>query len=122
MLQLQRIYAPDQDYQSYRILVDRLWPRGMSKEKAQLNDWVKTIAPSPELRKWFNHDPAKFADFRAAYLKELAENPTTVEFLKTTRAQLAQGSVTLLYGAKNEQYNQAVVLMEYLREHLSQAD
>lgn len=122
MLQLQRIYAPDQDYQSYRILVDRLWPRGMSKEKAQLDDWAKTIAPSPELRKWFKHEPAKFADFRTAYLKELTENPATADFLETISAQLKQGTVTLLYGAKDEQHNQAVVLLEYLREHLSQAD
>ena len=119
---MQRIYAHDQDYDSYRILVDRLWPRGMSKEKARLDDWVKTIAPSPELRKWFNHDPAKFADFHDKYLKELAQNPATADFLKTIRAQLEQGSVTLLYGAKDEQHNQAVVLMEYLREHLPKTD
>lgn len=122
MLQMQRIYAHDQDYDSYRILVDRLWPRGMSKEKARLDDWVKTIAPSPELRKWFNHDPAKFADFHDKYLQELAQNPATADFLKTIRAQLEQGSVTLLYGAKDEQHNQAVVLMEYLREHLPKTD
>lgn len=122
MLRTQRIYDHDQDYQSYRILVDRLWPRGMSKVKAQLNEWTKEIAPSADLRQWFNHDPQKFADFRRAYLKELAQSPATADFTANAKEQLAAGDVILLYGAKDTTHNQTVVLKEFLEQQLGQTN
>ncbi|GBG94445.1 hypothetical protein LFYK43_09040 [Ligilactobacillus salitolerans] len=120
MLSIQRIYSIRQNPPSgYRILVDRLWPRGISKAQAQLDDWAKTIAPSPELRKWFAHDPSKFEEFRSRYLQELTENPDTPAFIDQVQTQLAQGDVTLLYAAKDEEHNQAVVLLAYLQEKVA---
>lgn len=99
----------------FRILIDRLWPRGVSKEKAALDLWAKDIAPSAELRKWFGHDPEKYDTFKARYLKELAENPAAPAFRATIKQQLAdKQDVILLYGAKDTQHNQAVVLHDWL--------
>ncbi len=93
-----------------RILVDRLWPRGLTKEKAGVDLWLKELAPSTELRKWFNHDPAKWDEFRKRYLLELDQNKVQVLLLKE---QLKKGPVTLVYGAKDEEHNEAIVLKEY---------
>lgn len=120
-LKIERIYGNEADPETYRILIDRLWPRGISKEKAQLDEWAKEIAPSTELRRWFNHDPEKFTTFKQRYLTELAENPQTSDFIKLLQAKLAIQDVVLLYGAKNQQENQATVLMVFLRQELSQA-
>ena len=122
MLKIKRIYDHDQDYQSYRILVDRMWPRGISKDNAKLNDWAKEIAPSVELRKWFAHDPEKFADFQIEYQKELDLNPYTKQFIATVKKQLTHGDVTLLYGAKDTKHNQAIVLKHYLEQKLNETD
>ena len=108
---LKRIYeAPSKD-DGYRILVDRIWPRGVSKEDAKLDEWEKEIAPSTELRKWFDHIPERYEDFRKKYFDELESKQEMVDKLK---AIIKVKKVTLLYGAKNEEMNQAVVLKEFL--------
>lgn len=119
-LKLERIYDKPQDLSGYRVLVDRLWPRGISKVNAKLDEWEKEIAPSKELRTWFSHDPEKFPDFREKYVAELDANPQTKEFLKLIGDQLKDGNVILLYGAKDREHNQAVVLKQYLTDHLGQ--
>lgn len=106
-----RIYESPSKNDGYRVLVDRLWPRGISKEDAKLDEWAKEIAPSDELRKWFDHDPDRFDEFTKRYKKELDEHEHTLEALadKSTEKKL-----TLLYGAKDQEHNQAVVLKEVL--------
>src|SRR5215471_12345718 len=94
------------------MLVDRLWPRGLSKEKAKVDLWLKEIAPSTELRKWFGHDPAKWAEFKRRYDKELEKN---TEYVARLMAELKHGPVTLLYGARDNEHNDAVVLLEWLK-------
>lgn len=119
-LKLERIYDKPQDLSGYRVLVDRLWPRGISKVNAKLDEWEKEIAPSKELRTWFSHDPEKFPDFKEKYVAELDADPQTKEFLKLIGNQLKNGNVILLYGAKDREHNQAVVLKQYLTDHLGQ--
>lgn len=112
MIKIKRIYEPVDKADGYRVLVDRLWPRGIKKETAGIELWLKEIAPSTELRKWFNHDPEKWESFRKKYYAELKGNPA----VKEMKAVLKKHTVTtLLYSAKNEDYNQAIVLAEYLR-------
>ena len=106
-----RIYEPADLNDDYRVLVDRLWPRGVSKERAALDEWAKEIAPSTELRKWFSHDPAKFAEFSTRYIDELKANPVATSIIKNWQTH---DKVTLLYGARDEQDNEAVVLQKYL--------
>lgn len=111
-LTIKRVYEePDKD-DGIRILIDRLWPRGLSKEKAQVDLWLKEIAPSTELRKWFAHDPAKWTEFKTRYRAELKNNGEQLAVLKQA---IIRGPVTLLYGAKDEQHNDAIVLQELLR-------
>ena len=107
---LQRVYdlSPTS---GKRILVDRLWPRGLSKEKAKVDLWLKEVAPSTELRKWFAHDPARWVEFQRRYKEELKENPEPLVILKK---EAAHGTVTLLYGARDQEHNEAVVLAELL--------
>lgn len=116
-IKLVRIYDHEQPA-GYRILVDRLWPRGMSKVKADLDEWDKEIGPSTELRKWFNHDDAKFLEFKNRYEKELEENPALDQFIRTIKEKLADKDVLFLYGAKNRKDNQAVVLKEFVEKRL----
>jgi uncharacterized protein YeaO (DUF488 family) len=115
-LSIKRIYEPAADSDGYRVLVDRLWPRGIKKDDAGLDAWVKEAGPSDALRQEFGHDPAKFDSFAAAYRRELAGSPAVDELLAAAREH---GKVTLLYGAKDEEHNQAVVLREYLLERLA---
>lgn len=111
MIQLKRVYEAPAKSDGLRILVDRLWPRGLSKEKAAVELWLKEAAPSNELRKWFGHDPAKWKEFQARYRKELRQNKEALEQLR----QKCEGhTVTLLYGAHDEKHNQAVVLKRLL--------
>ena len=111
-LTIKRVYdEPDKD-DGTRILIDRLWPRGLSKEKARVDLWLKEIAPSTELRTWFAHDPAKWTEFKTRYRAELKHNSEQLTVLKQA---IAKGPVTLLYGAKDEQHNDAIVLQELLR-------
>lgn len=112
MILLKRIYDKPAATDGYRVLVDRLWPRGVSKEKAALDKWLKEVAPTPELRTWFAHDPAKFKEFRARYEEELQHNPAVAE-LQDIAAK--HQTVTLLYGAKDPSINQAVVLQSFIQ-------
>ena len=95
-----------------RILIDRLWPRGLSKEKAKIDLWLKEIAPSTELRKWFGHDPEKWTEFKKRYRAELKKNKEAVDELKIA---LKDGPATLIYSAHDEEHNDAVVLQELLK-------
>ena len=97
-----------------RILIDRLWPRGISKKEAQIDLWLKEIAPSTELRKWFSHDPDKWLHFQKRYLAELEANKLAVESLL---AEIQSGPVVLVYSAKDEEHNDALVLLNYLLNH-----
>lgn len=116
-IKLVRIYDHEQPA-GYRILVDRLWPRGMSKVKANLDEWDKEIGPSTELRKWFNHDETKFPEFKNRYEKELEENPALDQFITTIKEKLLDEDVLFLYGAKDKKNNQAVVLREFVKKSL----
>ena len=110
-LKIKRVYVKPEKADGQRILVDRLWPRGLTKEKANIDLWLKDIAPTAELRKWFSHDPNKWTEFRKRYHRELKNNKEQVSILYE---QLKKGSVTLVYGAKDEEHNEAVVLKEWL--------
>lgn len=110
-IRIKRIYEKPSRADGVRVLVDRVWPRGISKEEAKLTLWHKEIAPSTSLRKWFGHDPARWAEFRRKYRAELDNNFTEVQRL---RDALGRGTATLLYGSKDGAHNQAVVLAEYL--------
>ena len=112
-VRIKRVYEQPDKEDGTRILVDRLWPRGLTKEKASVALWLKEIAPSTELRKWFGHDPDKWKTFEARYRSELEKNEQQLSLL---RQEMAKGQVTLLYGAKDQEHNDAVVLQKYLME------
>lgn len=110
-IQLKRAYQQAHKNDGTRILVDRVWPRGVKKEDLALDDWCKDIAPTTELRQWFNHDPDKWAEFRRRYLSELAEHKATAQaLLDNTQSN----TLTLVYAAKNKEQNNARVIKEYL--------
>jgi len=108
-LKIKRVYDKPAEEDGTRILVDRLWPRGLTKQKAKVDVWLKDIAPSTELRKWFAHDPEKWKEFIKKYKKELHENKEQAAILKE---YLRQGTVTLVYGARDELHNEALVIKE----------
>ena len=110
-----RAYESAVDSDGYRVLIDRLWPRGVSRDKARLDEWLKELAPSRELRQWFGHDPARFDEFRLRYLDELRHQRPLLTALRR-RARL--GTVTLVYSAQDTEHNDAVVLAEVLRRGL----
>jgi uncharacterized protein YeaO (DUF488 family) len=112
-LRIKRAYELPNEQDGTRILVDRLWPRGLTKPKAHIDLWLKEVAPSPELRKWFAHDPAKWASFRRRYRGELKQHGDQVSLLKRASKE---GTVTLVYGARDVSHNGAAVLKELL-EH-----
>ncbi len=107
-----RVYDEPLPDDGVRVLVDRVWPRGLSKEKVQADKWLKEAAPSTELRKWFGHDPEKWDEFRERYSAELDDKPELVEEL---REEIRSSTVTLLYSAKDTEHNQAVALRDYLQ-------
>jgi uncharacterized protein YeaO (DUF488 family) len=111
-VQIKRVYDQPLKGDGFRILVDRLWPRGLSKEKAKVDLWVKEIAPSDSLRKWFAHDPLKWDEFRTRYSSELNKKKELFSMIAGKPGQ----PVTLLYGAKEEKFNNAVALREYLKK------
>jgi uncharacterized protein YeaO (DUF488 family) len=112
MIKLKRVYEEWEKDDGYRVLVDRLWPRGVSKEKAHLDLWLKEIAPSTELRKWFGHEVQKWGEFEKKYQKEIEAKKDLVDQLKQLEQEHAV--VTLLYGARDTEHNEAVVLLEVL--------
>ena len=111
MVHLKRVYDSPADGDGCRILVDRLWPRGVSKARARIDLWLKDISPSDSLRKWFGHDPAKWSEFKRRYFAELKGNKAPVDLILE---RIHQGTVTLVYGAKDDKHNNAVALKEYL--------
>jgi uncharacterized protein YeaO (DUF488 family) len=111
---LKRVYEPFDESDGFRILVDRLWPRGISKEAARLTAWQKELAPSPELRKWFCHKPELFEEFRVKYIEELRTDEQKLRIMDELIQLASEGNVTLLYGAKDPVYNHAIVLLEEL--------
>jgi uncharacterized protein YeaO (DUF488 family) len=113
-IQIKRIYDPPSDEDGFRVLVDRVWPRGMKKEAAALGLWAKELGPSTELRKWFNHVPSRFDEFEARYRKELADK---ADLIASIFEQADGQPITLLYSARDHEHNQAVVLQKVLREH-----
>jgi uncharacterized protein YeaO (DUF488 family) len=114
-VRLKRAYDPAAPTDGHRVLIDRLWPRGISRNRAKLDAWEKQLAPSPELRRWFGHDPARFQEFRRRYIDELrGQRPR----LAALRRHAREGTLTLVYGAQDTQNNDAVVLAEVLRRGL----
>jgi uncharacterized protein YeaO (DUF488 family) len=110
---IKRIYEEPEASDGYRVLVDRLWPRGISRERAHLDQWARELAPSDELRHWFDHAPARFDEFRSRYLGELEDQPEEIAEL---RQRANSGTLTLLFAARNTEQNNAVVLAELVRE------
>lgn len=110
-MKIKRVYERPEKEDGFRILVDRLWPRGLTKEKAGVDLWLKDIAPSTELRKWFGHDPVRWNEFRERYCEELGKNSVEVSHLKD---QLKKGDVNLVYGSKDEEHNEAIVIKEFI--------
>jgi len=118
-VRLKRAYEPASAEDGYRVLVDRLWPRGVSKKQAELDEWEKELAPSSKLREWFGHDPGRFAAFRRRYIEELRANRSQLNELRR-RARV--GTLTLVYSAHDSEHNDAVVLAEVLRRGLPKSE
>lgn len=113
-LKTKRVYEPKTDGDGMRILVDRLWPRGLTKAEAAVDLWLKGIAPTTELRRWFHAGEGSWEEFRERYLAELDRNPAAVDML---RQRIAEGAVTLLYSVKDEARNHAAILKDYILTH-----
>ncbi len=110
-IQLKRVYEAVSPADGYRVLVERLWPRGLKKEQVAVDLWLKEVAPSPELRTWFGHDPAKWEEFKRRYWDELRNKPEQIGLLK---GKSREGTVTFVYAARDEQHNSALILKEFL--------
>jgi uncharacterized protein YeaO (DUF488 family) len=113
MIQIKRVYEPVAREDGARFLVERLWPRGIRKEALQMDGWLKNVAPSADLRRWFSHDPVKWKEFQRRYRAELAHNP---EAWKPLLDATKEGTITLLYSAHDTEHNNAIVLKAYLQE------
>ncbi|MGH3065414.1 MAG: DUF488 domain-containing protein [Gaiellaceae bacterium] len=111
-IRLKRAYESPAASDGYRVLVDRLWPRGVSRQRSLLDEWARELAPTAELRRWFGHDPDRFEEFRRRYSSELAEHESKLQEL---RQRAKDGTLTLVYGARDTEHNDAVVLAEVLR-------
>ncbi len=119
MLKTKRVYEPPSPEDGKRILIDRLWPRGIKKESAAIDDWIKDLAPNSDLRKWFNHEPEKWSEFRKRFFRELDTRDRQVEaIMKLAR----KGTVTLVYGSREERYNNAIALKEYIEGRMHGSD
>ena len=116
---IKRVYEQAADEDGVRILVDRLWPRGVSKERAALSGWLKDVAPSPDLRRWWHHDPDRFEDFARRYRTELDDNPALEDLLSIVREH---DRTTLVYAAKDPAVNHALILRDYIRQALEKED
>ena len=119
-IQIKRIYTEKSDTDGFRILTDRLWPRGIAKEKAAIDFWAKELSPSTYLRKWFDHKEELFSRFRELYRNELEQNPEKDSFIRLVKEKLKKEWVTLLFASKEEKLNQATVLAEWLKEQISE--
>ncbi len=108
-----RVYEPVADDDGYRVLVDHVWPRGVSRQRARLDEWARELAPSDELRRWFNHIPARFAEFRSRYCEELKAH---AEKLDELRDRARKGRVTVVYAARDEEHNNGIVVAALLRD------
>ncbi len=115
-LKTKRVYEPVSEDDGFRVFVERLWPRGISKEKAAIDLWLKDIAPSTELRKWFNHDPGKWSDFKKRYRSEIEGRP---QLLDELGERLRKGNVTLLYASREMEYNAASALSGFLMDRVN---
>ncbi|MCE2617366.1 MAG: DUF488 domain-containing protein [Phocaeicola sp.] len=113
-LRIKRVYLSADASDGYRILIDRLWPRGISKEKALIDEWRKEVTPTTSLRKWFGHKEENYAEFAQKYRAELDGNQDALQFIAHCRQLLKQGNVTLLYGAKSETCNHALILRDWI--------
>ena len=118
MLRIKRVYEPQTRSDGRRILVDRLWPRGLSKKTAAVDEWIKDIAPSAKLRRWFGHDPRRWPEFRRRYRHELRAH---ADLMRALTARASRGNVTLVYGARDEAHNDAVVLAAAIRARVKRA-
>jgi uncharacterized protein YeaO (DUF488 family) len=114
MIHLKRAYEEPSKTDGLRVLVERLWPRGLTKERAAVDLWLRDVAPSPELRTWFGHDPARWEQFQERYRRELREKKDAVRLLKQ---KAKEGTVTLVYAARDEEHNGALVLKRILQGH-----
>jgi uncharacterized protein YeaO (DUF488 family) len=114
MIKLKRVYEDSSKEDGFRILVERLWPRGLTKERAAIDLWLKDVAPSPELRLWFSHDPSKWEEFCKRYRAELEGKQ---DLIKLLREKSKEGTVTFVYAARDEEHNGAIVLKEFLERH-----
>jgi uncharacterized protein YeaO (DUF488 family) len=112
-VRVKRIYDQSEPGDGYRVLIDHVWPRGVSRERAKLDDWARELAPSDELRRWFDHVPERFGEFRARYRKELAAHAERLEGL---RNRARNGPLTIVYAARDREHNNAVVLAELIRD------
>lgn len=115
-IKMKRVYEKAHSDDGYRILVDRIWPRGIKKEDAEIDEWNKEIPPTTEARKAFNHEPEKFDVFKKRYIKELDKNEATSSFIQKVTEKLKSEPVTFVYAAKDEQYNHVVILKEYIEK------
>jgi uncharacterized protein YeaO (DUF488 family) len=114
-IRLKRAYEPAAPEDGYRVLIDRLWPRGIARERAELDEWERELSPSTELRRWFGHEPSRFAEFRRRYIEELRDKRPAIARL---RRHARRGALTLVYSARDDEHNDAVVLAEVLRRGL----
>lgn len=117
-IMIKRTYAPPETSDGWRILVDRLWPRGLTKERLYADEWIKYITPSTDIRKAFGHKEENFDTFKAAYLAELNANPQKEDFIKLAKDHLKDGNLTLLYAAASETINHAIILQDWLKSQL----
>jgi uncharacterized protein YeaO (DUF488 family) len=118
VIRLKRAYEPPERTDGFRVLVDRLWPRGLTKSSARIDLWLKELGPSTALRNWFSHDPSRWESFRARYFRELEKRPEAVQQLDE---HLRRGAVTLVFAAKDPEYNNAVALKEYIESGRKQS-
>lgn len=118
LIQIKRAYEKPSPKDGFRVLADRLWPRGLRKEDAAVKEWCKDLAPTSALRTWFGHDPEKWQAFKAKYLHELKQNPAVEDFAAT---HASKKIITLVYAAKDTEHNQAIVLQQYLTEYFKNA-
>ena len=121
MVTIKRAYDPPAEKDGERILVDRLWPRGLKKEAVRLSSWLKELGPSTELRRWFGHDPSRWEEFRRRYEKELQRHPEKLDILRDLGERSRHGVVTLVFGARDEARNNAVVLKERIERIVEEA-